>query len=78
MLFSQSVAFTGLKREKASQKAGRDTESEGRVQTSPLLSQGPLGPVSWRLKVFLLTIVSKCGGRGEVPLALEWKDKIEI
>ena len=53
MLFSRSVAFTGWKREKASQKAGRETESEGRFQTSPLLSWGPLGPVSWRLKAFL-------------------------
>lgn len=46
MLFSQSVALTGRKREKASQKAGRETESEGRFQTSPLLSWGPLRPVS--------------------------------
>lgn len=42
-------------------------------------------PLGLSPKSVSLTIVSKCGGLGEVPwglgevpLALEWKDKIEI
>ena len=77
-VFPVSCIHWPEERKSKSEKVGRETGREGRVQTSPLLSQGPLGPESWRLKVFLLTIVSKCGGLGEVPLALEWNDKIKI